>query len=110
MQTAIDRNPYRHIPPATKQRTDAWTASARNLVSKSVPFLNLAVERLMFAERPILQMEARLAYRETAPVQNEPLLLMECSSLAMLWICGLNEVTRLMNPSESEVGNAHRTA
>jgi hypothetical protein len=113
MQAIIDRNPYDHIPPESRKRTEAWAASARNLVSQSLPYLNLAVERLMFAERPILQMEERLAHREgAATVPDEPLLLMECSSLSILWACGLYEVTRLMkasrNPKSSSIADLHK--
>jgi hypothetical protein len=113
MQADIDRNPYHHIPPESRKRAEAWAASARNLVSQSLPYLNLAVERLMFAEQPILQMEDRLAHREGATsVPDEPLLLMECSSLSILWALGLYEVTRLMKPSHNPkwalIANLHK--
>lgn len=66
----------------------------------------------MFAERPLLEMETRLAQHEIAMVRNEPLLLKECSSLAMLWICGLYEVTRLTkaarNPKWASLTDLHR--
>jgi hypothetical protein len=113
MQADIDRNPYHHIPPESRKRAEAWAASARNLVSQSLPYRNLAVERLMFAEQPILQMEDRLAHREGATsVPDEPLLLMECSSLSILWALGLYEVTRLMKPSHNPkwalIANLHK--
>lgn len=112
MPAVTDRNPHHYIPLADRQRTDAWRVSATNLVFDRVPFLSMAVERLMFAERPLLEMEARLVQHEIAMVQNEPLLLMECSSLAMLWICGLYEVTRLTkaarNPKWESLSDLHR--
>ena len=96
MDTLRDPNPHRFIPPPEfRQRSEAWIASATDVVSASDQFLYMAVENLMFAERPILQMEARLAQEPGRPrAHSEPLLLMECSSLSILWLFGLNEVTR----------------
>lgn len=62
MDTLRDPNPHRFIPPPEfRQRSEAWIASATDVVSASDQFLYMAVENLMFAERPILQMEALLA-------------------------------------------------
>jgi hypothetical protein len=91
----LDRNPYRHIPQPFRERCEAWMSSARNLVTGSDPFRYMAVENLMFAERPILDMEKKLARQEgAAPATNEPWLLMECSACSILWLFGLYEVTR----------------
>jgi hypothetical protein len=93
----LDRNPYRHIPAPFRERCEAWISSARNLVSGSDPFRYMAVENLMFGERPILEMEKMLVRQEgAAPASNEPWLLMECSASSILWLFGLYEVTRGM--------------
>ncbi len=63
----------------------------------------MAVENLMFAELPILDMEVKLAHEEGEdPLPDEPLFLMECSSLSLLWVCGLYEVTRLLSHSSAK--------
>jgi hypothetical protein len=93
----LERSPYRHIPHPFRERCEAWLSSARNLVSGSDSFRYMSVENLMFAERQILELEKNLA-REmgSAPVFNEPWLLMECSASSILWLFGLYEVTRGM--------------
>jgi hypothetical protein len=93
----LDRSPYRHIPQPFRERCEAWLSSARNLVSGSDPFRYMSVENLMFAERPILEMEMKLAREKgSPPVLNEPWLLMECSASSILWLFGLYEVSRGM--------------
>lgn len=97
-----DRNPLHYIPAEFRQRAETWLTAARSVVSETTPFAYMAVEDLMYAERPILAMERRLAHREglnSSP--GEPLLLMECSTLSILWICGLYEVTRGLRASKS---------
>ncbi len=89
MNSLPDRNPYHFIPRESHRRVESWLASAHDMVSTDDPYLYMAVENLMFAERPLVQMEARLAKQEDRPpAENEPLLLMECSSLSILWVFG----------------------
>jgi hypothetical protein len=64
MNTLPDRNPYHFIPLKFRARSEAWLASARDMVSATDQFLYMAVEGLLFAERPILQMEAQLAQEQ----------------------------------------------
>jgi len=95
-----DRNPHHYIPSRHKKRAELWLKAAEGLVPHDVPFIYMAIENLMFAELPILDLEAKLAHNKGQESQpEEPLLLMECSSLSLLWVCGLYEVTRLLSHS-----------
>jgi hypothetical protein len=69
--------------------------SAKNLNNDTTPFIYIAVENLMFAERRILLMEKAL---ESC---NEPLLLKECAAHSILWLFGLYEVTRILKNADS---------
>jgi len=94
----VDRNPYHYIPPEFRPRAEAWIAASHNLMSASDSLISLAIENLMFAERPILQMEQELAQGARGePHDREPLLLTECSTLSILWVFGLYEITRILS-------------
>ena len=77
-------------------------------------FIYLAIQNLMFAERIILDMERQLARdlgTRTADL-HESVLLMECSSHSIFWVCGLYELTRSLreakSPQFSELAALHR--
>ena len=77
-------------------------ASAENLITETLPFIYIAVENLMFAERFILQMEKTLVRQdENSPCSHEPLLLKECAAHSILWLFGLYEVTRTLETADS---------
>jgi hypothetical protein len=98
-----DRNPLHYIPSEYEQRAKRWLDAAANLVSHNLPFISISIENLMYAEIPILDLEDKLTRRHNAvPHPSEPLLLIECSSLSLLWICGLYEVTRILNRSSAK--------
>jgi hypothetical protein len=97
-----DRNPLQYIPPEFQQRATLWLDAAKSLVADETPYAYMAVETLMFAERPILAMENRPADRQDKEREpSEPLLLVECSTLSVLWICGLYEITRGLRAAKS---------
>jgi hypothetical protein len=109
----FDRNPYRHVPEMFCARSEAWLSSATNLVSATDPYRYMSIENLMFAERPILEMETRLARPAGKPaVSNEPWLIMECSASSIFWLFGLYEVTRGMksaaNPRFPRLAGLHK--
>jgi hypothetical protein len=93
----MDRDPYHHVPPDFQERSKSWRVSAENLIIESAPYIYMSVENLMFAERPILQMEKTLArHGGSSPDPREPWLLKECGAQSILWVCGLYEVTRTL--------------
>ncbi len=98
----LDRYPYQYIPADFEERSKLWRASAKNLVTGNDPFTYMQIENLMFAELPILQMEKALARQDgNSPDSREPLLIMECSALSILWLCGLYEATRNLKAAKS---------
>lgn len=106
-----DRNPFDYISPERKERAKNWLDAANNLVSYNIGFIYMAVENLMYSELSILEMEAKLARRvDDAPHPIEPLFLQECSCLSLLWVCGLYEVTRILNrsPANAVFSDLHR--
>ena len=79
-----------------------WMTSAKNLVTDSAPFIYMSVENLMFAERPILQMEKTLARKNgNPPDPHEPFLLKQCAAQSILWLLGLYELTRILKEAKS---------
>jgi hypothetical protein len=102
MYEHLDRDPHYHIPPDFQERSKLWMASATNLITNDAPFVYIAVENLMFAERHILQMERALARRDGESLApHEPFLLMECAAQSILWLCGLYEVIRGLKSTKS---------
>lgn len=103
MPDVLDRNPHHYIPTEFEERAKLWITSAAHLASVADPYISISVENLMYAERQILQMERDLARRDPdSPNQkDEPWLLMECSALSILWLCGLYEVTRGLRATNS---------
>jgi hypothetical protein len=97
MYEHLDRDPHHHIPPDFQERSKLWIASATNLITDDAPFIYIAVENLMFAERSLLQMEKALSRQnDKSPDPHEPFLRKECAAQSILWVFGLYEVTRVL--------------
>src|SRR5260370_3393216 len=97
----VGRNPHHDIPPDFQERSKLWMASAENLITEAAPFLYMAVENLMFAERFILQMDKPLMRQDENSPGPKPLLLKECAAHSILWLFCLYEVTRTLRASHS---------
>src|SRR5256885_12854519 len=103
MHGHLDRNPHHHIPPDFQERSTMWMISARNLVTDNTPFIYMSVENLMFAERPILQMEKTLARKNgNPPDPHEPFLRANVFS-----ICKIGRSANMRDRKSTRLNSSH---
>jgi hypothetical protein len=86
----------RTVPPEFSKRKRLWIYSSLWLNHVDCPYASLSVQTLGYAERMLLEMEARLALlaRDAHAKKERDLLLSECSAHSVLWVFGLYEVLR----------------
>ncbi|WP_024342597.1 hypothetical protein [Bradyrhizobium japonicum] len=89
------------IPLAFSQRKRLWVYSSLWLNHVDCPYASLSVQTLGYAERLLLEMEAKLAALALdGKVKKErDLLLSECSAHSVLWVFGLYEILRTLRES-----------
>ncbi len=93
----------RAIPPAFSQRKRLWVYSSLWLTYVDCPYASLSVQTLGYAERLLLDMEAKLAAlaRDMERKKERDLLLSECSAHSILWVFGLYEILRTLRESRA---------
>jgi hypothetical protein len=92
------------IPSAYRKRKRLWINSSVWLNAAECPYASLSVQTLGYAERMLLEMEARLAAMAGSPARKKKerdRILMECSAHSALWIFGLYEVLRTVKEAEA---------
>lgn len=84
------------ISLAFSQRKRLWVYSSQWLNHGDCPYASLSVQTLGYAERLLLDMEARLVElaRDNKAKKERDLLLSECSAHSVLWVFGLYEIVR----------------
>jgi len=91
------------VPLAFSQRKRLWVNSSLWLNHVDCPYASLSVQTLGYAERLLLEMEAKLAalVSDTKAKKQRDLLLSECSAHSVLWVFGLYEILRTVRESSA---------
>jgi hypothetical protein len=91
----------RAIPPEFSRRKRLWIYSSLWLTHVGCPYASLSVQTLGYAERLLLEMEAKLAAlaHDLGGKKERDLLLAECSAHSVLWVFGLYEILRTVRES-----------
>ncbi len=91
------------VPLAFSQRKRLWVYSSLWLNHVDCPYASLSVQTLGYAERLLLEMEAKLAalVSDTKAKKQRDLLLSECSAHSVLWVFGLYEILRTVRESSA---------
>jgi hypothetical protein len=94
-------NLIRAIPPEFSRRKRLWIYSSLWLTHVDCPYASLSVQTLGYAERLLLEMEAKLAAlaHDVGGKKERDLLLAECSAHSVLWVFGLYEILRTVRES-----------
>jgi hypothetical protein len=90
------------VPSEYPKRKRLWINSSLWLNHIECPYASLSVQTLGYAERLLLDMEARLAVMvgDGSPKPDRDCLLSECSAHSVLWVFGLYEVLRTVREAE----------
>jgi hypothetical protein len=88
------------VPSEYSKRKRLWINSSLWFIE--CPYASLSVQTLGYAERLLLDMEARLAVMvgDGSPKSDRDRLLSECSAHSVLWVFGLYEVLRTIREAE----------
>ncbi len=93
----------RMVPNDYRGRKRLWINSSLCLGLNELPYVNLSIQGLGYAERMLLEMEMRLAStaHDQTPRKERDRLLSECSAHSVLWIFGLYEVLRVVRAART---------
>ena len=91
------------VPRDYTHRKKLWVNSSLWLGNNERPYVPMAVQGLGYAERMLLEMEARLAemIASAGPRNARDRLLSECIAHSVLWVFGLYEVVRVIKDAET---------
>jgi hypothetical protein len=97
----LDAISHSSVPIEYQKRKRLWINSSLWLGVNELFYAALSIQNLGYAERALLEMEARLRTpaHDHAPRKERDFMRMECSAHSSLWVFGLYEVLRVIKQS-----------